>query len=95
MSKKTKKAANAPENGQPKGVKMKKQAYERELAKLHYELVKLQYWVKDQGLRVVVLFEGRDTAGKGGVIKRITEPLNPRGARVVALGTPSDRERTQ
>ena len=78
-----------------KPAKLKKKHYERELAKLHHELVKLQYWVKDQGLRIVIIFEGRDTAGKGGVTKRVTEPLNPRGARVVALGTPSDRERTQ
>ena len=78
-----------------KPAKMKRKDYERELDKLHYELVKLQHWIKDQGLRVVIVFEGRDTAGKGGTIKRITEPLNPRGARVVALGTPSDRERTQ
>ena len=78
-----------------KPAKMKRKDYERELAKLHHELVKLQHWIKDQGLRVVIVFEGRDTAGKGGIIKRITEPLNPRGARVVALGTPSDRERTQ
>jgi polyphosphate kinase 2 len=78
-----------------KSANMKKKDYERELAKLHHELVKLQHWIKDQGLRVVIAFEGRDTAGKGGVIKRVTEPLNPRGARVVALGTPSDRERTQ
>ena len=84
---KTKKAA--------KSAKMKRKDYERELAKLHHELVTLQHWIKDQGLRVVIVFEGRDTAGKGGTIKRITEPLNPRGARVVALGTPSDRERTQ
>jgi polyphosphate kinase 2 len=57
--------------------------------------VKLQYWIKHAGERVVLIFEGRDAAGKGGTIKRIVEPLNPRGARVVALGTPSDRERTQ
>jgi hypothetical protein len=57
--------------------------------------VKLQHWVKHAGLRVVLIFEGRDAAGKGGVIKRILEPLNPRGATVVALGTPSDREKTQ
>ena len=95
MSKKTKEAAQAAGNGRLKAAKMKKKHYERELAKLHHELVKLQYWVKDQGLRVVIIFEGRDTAGKGGVTKRVTEPLNPRGARVVALGTPSDRERTQ
>lgn len=69
--------------------------YEQELAKLQLELVKLQYWVKYKGLRVVIIFEGRDAAGKGGVIKRITEPLNPRGCRVVALDKPSDTERTQ
>ncbi len=69
--------------------------YEAELAKLQDELVKWQYWVKDKGLKVVILFEGRDAAGKGGVIKRITEPLNPRGARVVALDKPSNKESTQ
>ncbi len=72
-----------------------KKFYEKELARLQFELVKLQYWVKAKGLRVVLLFEGRDAAGKGGVIRRITEPLNPRGVRLVALGTPSDVERTQ
>lgn len=75
--------------------KIKKKFYEKELAKLQNELVKLQYWVKTQGLRVVIIFEGRDAAGKGGVIKRITEPLNPRNCRVVALDKPSDREQTQ
>jgi polyphosphate kinase 2 len=75
--------------------KLKRKEYEGELAKLHLELVKLQYWVKQTGARLAVLFEGRDAAGKGGTIKRILEPLNPRGARVVALGTPSDRERTE
>ena len=69
--------------------------YEEELAKLEIELVKLQEWIKQKGLRVVVIFEGRDAAGKGGVIKRITEPLNPRICRVVALGTPTDKEKTQ
>jgi polyphosphate kinase 2 len=69
--------------------------YEKELSRLYIELVKLQEWVKYNGLRVVVLFEGRDAAGKGGVIKRITEPLNPRYARVVALGVPTEREKTQ
>ena len=69
--------------------------YEAELLKLHTELVKLQDWIRQQGLRVVVLFEGRDAAGKGGVIKRIAEPLNPRFCRIVALGTPTERERTQ
>jgi polyphosphate kinase len=75
--------------------KLKRKVYERELAKLQLELVKLQHWVKHAGLRVVLIFEGRDAAGKGGVIKRIVEPLNPRGATIVALGTPSDREKTQ
>jgi polyphosphate kinase len=69
--------------------------YEKELAHLQVELVKMQYWVKHTGTRIVILFEGRDAAGKGGTIKRITEPLNPRGCRVVALGTPSDREQTE
>jgi polyphosphate kinase 2 len=74
---------------------MKTKFYEAELAKLHIELVKLQEWVKAKGLKVVVIFEGRDAAGKGGTIKRITETLNPRVARVVALGTPTEREKTQ
>jgi polyphosphate kinase 2 (PPK2 family) len=68
--------------------------YEQELARLQIELVKLQEWVKHEGLKVVVIFEGRDAAGKGGVIKRITESLNPRICRVVALGTPTEREKT-
>jgi len=72
-----------------------KKTYEKELARLEIELVKLQQWVKDQGLRVVVLFEGRDAAGKGGVIKRLTYRLNPRIVRVEALGKPTDREATQ
>ena len=75
--------------------KIPTKVYERELAKLQIELVKLQEWVKSSGLKVVVLFEGRDAAGKGGTIKRITESLNPRVCRVVALGTPTEREKTQ
>lgn len=75
--------------------KLKKDDYEQALGRLHLELVKLQDWVKAQGLRVAVLFEGRDAAGKGGTIKRITEPLNPRVCRVAALGTPTEREKTQ
>jgi len=75
--------------------KLKRSFYESELVRLQEELVKLQYWIKEKGLKVVVLFEGRDAAGKGGVIKRITERTNPRIVRVVALGTPSDREKTQ
>ena len=69
--------------------------YIDELVRLQFELLKMQEWVRLQRLRVCVLFEGRDAAGKGGVIKRITEPLNPRVCRVVALGTPTERERTQ
>src|SRR5271166_4102822 len=69
--------------------------YLDELAHLQFELIKLQEWVRVQGLRVVIIFEGRDAAGKGGVIKRITESLNPRICRVVALGTPTERERGQ
>lgn len=75
--------------------KLSAKKYESELAKLQLELVKMQYWVKHTGARIVIIFEGRDAAGKGGTIKRITEPLNPRGCRVVALGTPSDREKTE
>ena len=69
--------------------------YEKELRRLQIELVKLQEWIRHERLRVVVLFEGRDAAGKGGAIKRITETLNPRICRVVALGTPTEREKTQ
>jgi polyphosphate kinase 2 len=75
--------------------KLSKKVYEAELAKLQGELVKLQYWVKEKGLRVVIVFEGRDAAGKGGVIKRITERVSPRTFRVVALPAPSERETTQ
>ena len=69
--------------------------YVRELRRLQIELVKLQEWIRLERMRVVVLFEGRDAAGKGGTIKRITESLNPRVCRVVALTTPTERERTQ
>ena len=75
--------------------KLKRKAYEAELARLSVELVKMQEWVKAKGIRIVVAFEGRDAAGKGGTIKRIVAPLNPRFARVAALPAPSDRERTQ
>jgi len=75
--------------------KLKSAHYNRELVKLQQELVKLQYWIKEKGLKVCVIFEGRDAAGKGGVIKRITQRLNPRIARVVALGIPSDKEKQQ
>jgi polyphosphate kinase len=72
-----------------------KKIYEKELARLQEELVKLQEWIRAKKLKVVVIFEGRDAAGKGGVIKRITESLNPRVCRVVALSTPTEREKTQ
>jgi polyphosphate kinase 2 len=75
--------------------KLKTKFYEDELARMQIELVKLQEWIKAKGLKVVLIFEGRDAAGKGGVIKRITESLNPRSCRVVALGTPTEREKTQ
>jgi polyphosphate kinase 2 len=75
--------------------KLSKKKYEKELAQLQIELVKMQEWIRHQGLKVVVIFEGRDAAGKGGTIKRITESLSPRVCRVEALAAPSDRERTQ
>ena len=75
--------------------RMKRGAYERRKAALQSELLKVQRWVKESGSRVVVLFEGRDAAGKGGTIKRFMEHLNPRGARVVALEKPTERERGQ
>ncbi len=76
-------------------VKKETLEYEKELTKLQIELLKFQNYVKEKGLKVLMIFEGRDAAGKGGTIKRITEHLNPRGARVVALGKPSDTEKTQ
>jgi polyphosphate kinase 2 len=86
----------APELGNAKTMRLGKDCdYERELSLLQVELVKLQEWIRQERLRVVVLFEGRDAAGKGGAIKRITETLNPRVCRVVALGTPTERETTQ
>lgn len=75
--------------------RMSRKAYEKELAKLQVELVKLQEWIKSKGLKVVVIFEGRDAAGKGGTIKRITARLNPRIVRVAALPIPTEREKTQ
>src|SRR5438270_969521 len=74
---------------------MKRKEYEKELAKLHVELVKLQEWVKHKGLKICIVFEGRDGAGKGGAIKAITERVSPRVFRVVALPAPSDREKSQ
>ena len=75
--------------------KLKNKRYQKELKRLQTELVKLQEWIKHEGLKVVVLFEGRDAAGKGGAIKRIIQRMNPRICRVVALGTPTEREKTQ
>ena len=103
MSKKEKKNGGAvatgtpivTEDSPPKKQKLENKFYEKELARLEIELVKLQEWIKHEGLRIVVVFEGRDAAGKGSAIKRITGPLNPRIARVVALGTPTEREKTQ
>jgi len=84
------------EDGSIRGVdKEERRMYFRELFRLQGELVKLQDWVQNTGQRVVIIFEGRDAAGKGGVIKRITQRLNPRVARVAALPAPNDRERTQ
>jgi polyphosphate kinase 2 len=107
MAKKSKKAQKAHKgpalelrervdaSGRVRASALKKVVYEAELARLHVELVKLQEWIRARGLKVVVIFEGRDAAGKGGTIKRITETLNPRICRVVALGTPTEREKTQ
>ena len=75
--------------------KMSRKEFEKELAKLQVELTRLQTWVKDKGARIIVIFEGRDTAGKGGVISRITERTSPRVYRHVALPAPSDRQKTQ
>ncbi len=79
----------------PMRSKISKKQYAMALAKLQIELVKLQKWIQDKGLRVVVIFEGRDAAGKGGAIKRITQSLNPRICRTVALGKPTEREKSQ
>lgn len=84
------------ENGEyPYKSKMRRKTYERHKAELQVELLKVQHWVKETGQKIVILFEGRDAAGKGGTIKRFTEHLNPRGARVVALEKPTETERGQ
>ena len=93
-----KKNKNSLKNIEPKEKdhrKIDREFYEKELAKLQIELVKLQEWIKQENLKVVVLFEGRDAAGKGGVIKRLSQSLNPRICNVVALGTPTEKEKTQ
>jgi polyphosphate kinase len=85
-------ATDQPATATPK---LPRKLYEKELGRLQVELVEMAEWVKREGARIVVVFEGRDAAGKGGTIKRFMEHLNPRGARVVALEKPTDRERTQ
>ena len=82
-------------NGNGKPTKMPKDLYETELLRLQSELVEMQAWIQAEGKRLVVIFEGRDAAGKGGAIKRVTEYLNPRVAQVVALPAPTERQRTQ
>jgi len=81
--------------GRGKDTWLNKKFYRKELKRLQSELVKLQYWVKANDYKLLITYDGRDAAGKGGIIKRITEPLNPRGVRLVALPAPSDRESTQ
>ena len=96
--KKKQKQAEAEQHGESETVrppKLRRKQYERELQRLQVELAKLQTWVKHSGARIVVVFEGRDAAGKGGIIKRITERVSPRVFRVVALPAPSDREKSQ
>ncbi len=89
------KPASGKENSKKAPKKMNLGRYENELARLQVELVKLQEWIRHKRLKVVVVFEGRDTAGKGGTIKRIMDRLNPRVVKVVALGTPTEKEKTQ
>jgi polyphosphate kinase 2 len=103
MSKESEKRHSKHEGKHPKHVEPEKKdhrlisekKYNKELRKLEIELIKLQEWVIFKKLKVVVLFEGRDAAGKGGIIKRIAEPLNPRSCRIVALGTPTEKEKSQ
>jgi len=98
MAKRHKKTAakkQAKYSGDDKPQKMSRKDYEKELERLQGELVKLQYWVRKKGAKVIVVFEGRDAAGKGGVIKRITERVSPRVFKVIATPAPSEREKTQ
>ncbi len=90
-----KKKDKSPAEGKAEGIKLKRKKYDKELARLHVELVKLQEWVKHKGLKVCVVFEGRDGAGKGGTIKAITERVSPRVFRVIALPAPTEREKSQ
>ena len=91
----SKEEKNSNSSNKEKSKKLKRKEYEEALSELQIELVKLQEWIKHKGLKVVVLFEGRDAAGKGGTIKRIMDKLNPRICKVVALGTPTEKEKTQ
>src|SRR4051794_18614425 len=88
-------ADGAAGDGAPRRKRLNRALYEEELARLELELVAMHEWVRTAGLKLLVIFEGRDAAGKGGAIKRITEPLNPRVCRVGALPKPTERERTQ
>src|SRR5215469_5759206 len=88
-------AGQGPEAGAGPPAKMKTKEYEREMERLHGELVAMQEWVKSSGAKICVVFEGRDTAGKGGTIKRITERVSPRVFRVIALPAPTEREKSQ
>src|SRR3954470_17175666 len=81
--------------GDGKVRRVRRKIYDAELLRLQGELLKLQRWVRAEGRRLVVIFEGRDAAGKGGAIKRVTEHMNPRFARITALGVPTERERTE
>ena len=87
-------SSDAEKAGAGHAGKMKRKEYERQMRVLHGELVAMQEWVKDSGAKICVVFEGRDTAGKGGTIKRITERVSPRVFRIIALPTPTERERS-
>ncbi len=95
MAKHSKKAALKVVEETPAKKKLSRKEFDKELESLQVELCKLQSWVVKEGLRVVIVFEGRDAAGKGGVIKRMTERVSPRVFRVVALPAPTEREKTQ
>src|SRR6476619_6795394 len=95
MAKKHKKHKHAVDDPGPANGKLTRKVFDQELARLQVELTRLQAWAVAEGARVIVVFEGRDTAGKGGVIKRITERCRPRVFKHVALPAPSDREKSQ
>jgi polyphosphate kinase len=95
LAKKKNNSKAASDDSAQKPGKLKNKEFERQLAKLQEELVKVQLWVQHKGLKIVIVFEGRDAAGKGGVIKRITERVSPRVFRVVALPAPTEREKSQ